>query len=92
MQIFLITTVSLVLTFSLNSLFRKINKKIDKKRPSKLHVHHSVAGVLLLAIGIVAGSAAVASTGLGIYLAHGFEEMYFNKRSPAKAFFILITR
>jgi predicted PurR-regulated permease PerM len=88
MQIFLITVITLTLTFLLNPIFRKINKK----RSPKLHVHHSVLGVLLLAIGIIAGNKAFAAVGLGIYLGHGIEEIYFNKTNLIKAFFIFVTR
>ena len=88
MQFFLITIITLALTFSLNPLF----KKVTRKYPSKLHIHHSVLGVLLLVIGLVIGNKDVAAIGLGIYLGHGVEEIYFNKRNVITAFFIFVTR
>ncbi len=88
MQLFLITMIATVTTFLLNPVF----KKVRKQRPTKLHVHHSVFGVLLLAVGIIIASKVVAAIGLGIYLGHGVEEIYFNKRSPVRAFFIFVTR
>ena len=88
MQFFLITIVTLVLTFSLNPLF----KKVTRKYPSKFHIHHSVLGVLLLATGIIVRHKVVAAIGLGIYLGHGAEEIYFNKRNVFAAFFIFVTR
>jgi len=91
MQIFLITVVVLVLTFLLNPVFKKINKK-RPVRPLKLHVHHSVLGVLLLIIGIITGNKTVTALGLGIYLGHVMEEIYFNKRNFIMAFFIFVTR
>ena len=87
MQFFLITIVTLILTFSLNPLFRKANKNISPK----IHVHHSVLGVLLLAVGLIIGNKVVAALGLGIYLGHSAEEIYFNKRNFVKAFFIFVT-
>jgi hypothetical protein len=92
MQFFLITIVTFILTFSLNPLFKKVNKTVYRKTSLKLHVHHSVLGVLLLAIGIIIGNKAVAALGLGIYLGHVMEEVYFNKRNIVTAFFIFVTR
>jgi UDP-N-acetylmuramyl pentapeptide phosphotransferase/UDP-N-acetylglucosamine-1-phosphate transferase len=92
MQIIIITIITFVLTFSLNPVFKKVNKKINQKRSSKHHVHHSVLGVLLLAVGVIIGNEVVAAIGLGIYLAHGIEEIYFNKRNVIAAFFIFVTR
>jgi hypothetical protein len=88
MQFFLITIVTLILIFSLNPLFRKANKKISPR----IHVHHSVLGILLLAIGIIVRHKVVAAIGLGIFLGHGVEEIYFNKRNVFAAFFIFVTR
>jgi hypothetical protein len=89
MQFFLITIITLVLTFSLNPIFKKISKKTP---PLKFHIHHSVLGVLLLAIGIIIGNKDIAAIGLGIYLGHVVEEIYFNKRNVVRAFFIFVTR
>lgn len=86
-QFFLITIITLVLTFSLNPIF----KKISKKRSFKLHIHHSVLGVLLLVIGLIVGNKVVTAIGLGIYLGHVVEEIYFNKRNVITAFFIFVT-
>ena len=89
MQFFLITIIALVLTFSLNPIFKKINKKAPSL---KVHIHHSVLGLLLLAIGLIIGNKVVAAIGLGIYLGHGVEEIYFNKQNVVTAFFIFVTR
>lgn len=92
MQIFLIIITTLILTFLLNPTFRKINKKVDKKRPLALHIHHSVIGMLLFVGGIIIESNVVAAIGVGVYLAHGLEEICFNKTHYIKAFFIFVTR
>jgi len=91
MRIFLITIITLVITFLLNPIFRKINKKRPIK-PAGRHIHHSVAGMVLLAIGAIMGSKIVSSVGLGIYLGHVAEEIYFNKRNLFAAFLIFVTR
>lgn len=91
MQFFLITILTLTLTFSLNPISKKVSKKLNPDRFTKIHIHHSVWGVLLFIIGIVIGNKAVAAIGLGIYLGHVAEEIYFNKRNIIKAFFIFVT-
>jgi hypothetical protein len=88
MQVFLITIITLVVTFFLNPVF----KRVSKQRPMKLHIHHSVLGVLILVIGIIASNKIAIAIGLGIYLGHVMEEMYFNKRSLITALFIFVTR
>lgn len=90
MQIILITTAALALTFSLNPVFKAINKK-SPLRPAGLHIHHSVAGILLLSIGLIAENEVVAAIGLGVYLGHAAEEVYFNKRNFIAALFIFVT-
>lgn len=92
MRFFLIMAISLILTFLLNPIFKKTGATVKAKRSLDVHVHHSVFGLILLAIGIIIDSNAVIAVGLGIYLAHGLEEMYFNKRRFPKAFFIFVTR
>lgn len=92
MQIFLITIITFIVTFVLNPISKKISKKVNPDRFTKVHIHHSVWGVLLLAIGIIIGSKVVAALGLGIYLGHVAEEMYFNKRGLITAIFIFVNR
>gem|GEM_PF-3526852 len=91
MKFFLITIVTLVLTFLLNPISKKLSKLINPERFAKVHVHHSVWGALLLIIGIVIRNGSVAALGLGVYLGHVAEEIYFNRRNVIKAFFILVT-
>lgn len=92
MQFFLITIITLALTFSLNPISKKLSKQVNPDRFTKVHIHHSVWGVLLFVIGITARNDSVAALGLGIYLGHVVEEVYFNKRSVFAAFFIIVTR
>jgi hypothetical protein len=88
MQFFIITLITLIITFSLNPLL----KRLSSKNPAKLHIHHSVLGVLLIVIGLIARHKVVVALGLGIYLGHVAEEMYFNKRNVIKALLIFVTR
>ena len=92
MQFFLITIITLILDLLTHSLSKKISNKIDDKRYIKVHIHHSVTGMLLLAIGLIISNEAVMAIGLGLYFGHVAEEMYFNKRSFIKALFIFVTR
>jgi hypothetical protein len=91
MQIFLII-ITFIVTFLLNPISKKISKKINPDRFTKVHIHHSVWGLLLFVIGLIVRSKDVAGLGLGIYLGHVAEEMYFNKRSFISALFIFVTR
>lgn len=87
MQILLITIATLVLTFLLNPVF----KNVSKRTSFKLHVHHSVLGVLLFVVGLAVGNNTITAVGLGIYLGHVMEEIYFNKKGVIEAFFIFVT-
>jgi hypothetical protein len=91
MEILSITAITLALTFLFDLIFRKT----VEKRPFILNrhkIHHSVLGILLLAAGISLRNQALLAIGLGMYLSHGVEEMYFNRTRPPKAFFVFITR
>jgi Na+/H+ antiporter NhaD/arsenite permease-like protein len=92
MRFLLITILTLIVAFLLNPISKKVSKRVNPDRFTKVHIHHSVWGVLLFVIGIIIGNDAVAALGLGIYLGHVAEEVYFNKRNVIKAFFILVTR
>jgi hypothetical protein len=92
MEIFLLTTITIAIAVLVNPISKKISHKVDDKRFLKVHVHHSVTGLLLLIIGLVFMNKIIISLGLGMYLAHGFEEMCYNKKPFPKAFFILVTR
>lgn len=92
MQIFLVTIITVVITVLSNPLSKKISRRVDDKRYLKVHVHHSVTGLLILAAGLAFTNKIAIGIGLGLYLAHGIEEMYYNKRRFPEAFFILITR
>jgi len=92
MQFFLITIIALILDLLTHSLSKKISNKVDDKRYIKVHIHHSVTGMLLLAIGLIISNEAVMAIGLGLYLGHVTEEMYFNKRGFIKALSIFVTR
>jgi hypothetical protein len=94
MEFLLITMITFAVTFSLNPLYKKLDRKINerRKRPSKFHIHHSVTGLFILVAGLLINNKVIAAMGIGIYLAHVAEEIYFNKRNVTKAFFILITR
>jgi len=91
MQVFLITMITFIVTFLLNPISKQLSKQINPDRFTKVHIHHSVWGMLLLAIGIVIGNKVVAAVGLGIYLGHVAEEIYFNKKNIIRAFFIFVT-
>lgn len=88
MEILMVTISTIIITFALTPLFQKIGTK----RTSKLHIHHSVIGVALLVAGLVLNNSILASIGLGIYTAHGFEEIYYNKRRFPRAFLVFVTR
>jgi hypothetical protein len=92
MRIFLLTIITFIVTFLLNPISKKVSRKINPDRFLKVHIHHSVWGVLLFVIGITVRNDSVLALGLGIYLGHVAEEVYFNKRNVIKAFFILVTR
>jgi Na+/H+ antiporter NhaD/arsenite permease-like protein len=92
MQFFLITIVTIILDFLTHSFSKQLSNKIDDKRYIKVHIHHSVWGVLLLAIGIIIGNKAVMAIGVGLYIGHVMEEIYFNKRNFITALFIFISR
>jgi uncharacterized membrane protein len=91
MEFFLITIITFAITFLLNPISKKVSKKINPDRFTKVHIHHSVWGVLLFVIGIAVSNDVVAALGLGIYLGHVAEEIYLNKRTVTTAFFIFIT-
>lgn len=92
MQFFLITIITIVLDLLTHSFSKKLSGKIDDKRYIKVHIHHSVTGMLLLAIGIIIGNRAVMAIGVGLYVGHVIEEMYFNKRNLITALFIFVSR
>jgi hypothetical protein len=92
MQFFLITIIAVVLDFLTHSQSKRLSIKIDDKRYIKVHIHHSVTGMLLLAIGMIISNKAVMAIGVGLYLGHVMEEIYFNKRSLITALFIFVTR
>jgi hypothetical protein len=91
MQFFLITIITFIVTFLLNPISKKASKKINPDRFTKIHIHHSVWGVLLFVVGIIIRNDDVVAIGLGIYLGHVAEEIYFNKRGIVTAFFIFVT-
>ncbi len=92
MEIFLLTALTIIVTVLVNPISKKVSKRVDDKRYLKVHVHHSVTGLVILAAGLAYANKITIALGLGLYLAHGLEEMYFNKQPFPKAFFILITR
>jgi hypothetical protein len=86
-----ITAITLVLTFLSDLIFRKT----VEKRPfivNKRKIHHNVLGLALLLAGILLKNGVILGIGLGMYLSHGFEEMYFNRTRLPRAFFVLVTR
>lgn len=92
MPFILITIVTFAVTFLLNPLSKKVAKRVRGKRHPRFHIHHSATGLLILVLGLAIHERIIAGLGLGIYLAHVAEEIYFNKKNVAKAFFILVTR
>jgi len=92
MQFFLITIITIALDFLTHSQSKKLSNKIDDKKYIKVHIHHSVTGMLVLAVGIIIGNRAVMAIGVGIYVGHVLEEMYFNKRNFITALLIFVTR
>jgi hypothetical protein len=91
MQFFLITIITFIITFLLNPISKKVSKQVNPDRFTKVHIHHSVWGMLLFIVGIIIGNKVVAAIGLGIYLGHVAEEVHFNKRNIFRAFLIFIT-
>lgn len=92
MKIFLITSIALIATFLFDLFFRKTVEKRPFIVGHRYKIHHSVAGMLLFGAGLSAGNDWILSLGLGMYLAHGFEEMYFNHTRFPEAFFVFVTR
>jgi hypothetical protein len=91
MEIFSLTVITIIVEVFINPISKKVSKRVDDKRYLKVHVHHSVTGLVILAAGLAFTNKIIIALGLGLYIAHGFEEMYFNKKRFPKAFFILIT-
>ncbi len=91
MQIFLIAIITFVVTFLLNPVSKKVSKQINPDRFTKVHIHHSTWGMLILIAGIIVRNDIAAAIGLGIYLGHVAEEIYFNKKNMIRAFFIFVT-
>ena len=92
LQIFIMTIVTLLIAFLMNPLSKKAARKIQHEKYLRVHVHHSAYGVILFILGVVIGNVFLLSVGLGLYLAHGAEEIHFNKKRFPKAFFIFVTR
>jgi uncharacterized membrane protein len=92
MGIILLTTITIIVAVLINPISKKVSRKVDDKRYLRVHVHHSVTGLFILAVGLAFANTIIVSLGLGMYLAHGLEEMYYNKKPFPVAFFILITR
>lgn len=92
MQFLLVTILTVIVAVFINPLSKKVSHRVDDKRYLGIHVHHSVTGLLICAAGLIMGNKVVAAIGFGLYLAHGVEEIYYNKRKITKAFFIFITR
>ena len=88
----MIMLITFALTFLLNPISKKLAGKINHEKYLKYHIHHSVWGMLLFIIGLVAGNKYIAAIGLGVYLGHVAEEAYFNKRNIIRASLIFITR
>lgn len=87
MQFILITLATGALTF----LFSPLWQKLGEKQPSKLHIHHSILGLVLFIVGMIIGNMYLAPFGLGIYISHVLEEIYYCKTSFYKALFVLVT-
>ncbi|HEX7633338.1 MAG TPA: hypothetical protein VF401_03360 [Candidatus Saccharimonadales bacterium] len=87
-----VTLITLAITFLLNPISKKVSKKIKGDRHPKWHIHHSVTGLAILAVGLLVGVKIISAIVLGIYLGHVAEEIYFNKRNPIRALFILVSR
>jgi hypothetical protein len=92
MQFLLIMVITIVLDFLTHSFSKQLSNKIDDKRYIRVHIHHSVWGVLVLVLGIIIGNQVVMAIGAGVYIGHVMEEMYFNKRNLVTAIFIFVTR
>lgn len=86
------TVVAFVVTFLLNPVSKKISGMITGKRHARFHIHHSVTGLLIFAAGVIVTNPVISGIGMGIYLGHVAEEIYFNKTGFVKAFFVLVTR
>ncbi|MBI2888677.1 MAG: hypothetical protein HYY10_02010 [Candidatus Liptonbacteria bacterium] len=55
-------------------------------------IHHSVTAVFSVLLGLFMGNSTILSIGLGMYISHVVEEIYFNGESFGKALSIFITR
>ena len=96
MNFFIITIVSTVITFAWTFATQKHWKKKNKyANIKKCHIHDSLFGVALILIGFFINPfycTFMCAIGFGIFLSHGFEEMYFNHEKTTKAFFIFVTK
>jgi hypothetical protein len=92
-SLFLIFSASTIIMFVIGYLISK-NTKQHLIRWSKYSFHHSILGLLLILLSVFLKTykGIVFSVGLGIYISHGIEEMYFNHISIKKAFFVFIAK
>lgn len=85
-----IVVISLI-TVAAIMLLHPILEQLGKKQSFKYHFHHSILGILMLIVGLVLSNNIIIGVGLGIYLGHVLEEIYFCKTNVFKAFVIFVT-
>jgi len=92
-SIFLIFLASTSIMFVVGYLISK-NTKQHLIHWREYSFHHSILGILLILLSFFFKTykEIVFPIGLGIYISHGFEEIYFNHISIKKAFFVFVTK
>ncbi|MBI2623819.1 MAG: hypothetical protein HYW65_04635 [Candidatus Liptonbacteria bacterium] len=90
MQIFSITLITAIATFLLFLWYNGFSGK--PLIISGWQIHHSVVGVSLFLIGLFLEHQTVLSIGLGLYVSHVAEEIYFEGESLGHALVIFVTR
>ncbi len=60
----------------------------------RYHIHHSVFGIIFMGVGLVFTESLrlLFPVGLGMYLSHGFEEFFINKRKIPGSLFVFVTK
>lgn len=88
-----IILVFFVTLFTFLIAFLSRNKFHNVPKFEKYYTHHSLVGVLIMIASFFTPYFFLFfSIGVGIFLAHGIEEIYFSHSSFVKAFFVFITK
>ena len=90
MQIFSITLITAIATFLFFLWYNGFSGK--SLIISGWQIHHSVIGLFMFLVGLFLGHQTVLSIGLGLYVSHVAEEIYFKGENFGHALFIFVTR